>query len=128
MLVSNGREYNPDLNPDDCLPKPEACATYDVVVTPDGTIWQIYLNFVNAISKQEEHLFFGTEDAKKLFPYLYEEPWLEALILAKDPDTKFIETRSNKGKYFYHCVDEELNPEEFKAGMEYFTLVVQIEK
>ncbi|MCX7863313.1 MAG: hypothetical protein N2449_10005, partial [Bacteroidales bacterium] len=92
------------LNLDKCDSPPEACAPYDIVVTPDGTTIKSYMNFLTSIANGREHEFFAnTTEVKILFPFLLEDEWKEFYQLCLDETMKFIEwknTETNKNFYF----------------------------
>ncbi|HOU97407.1 MAG TPA: hypothetical protein PLP65_01005 [Bacteroidales bacterium] len=124
--ASNGRKFV-ETEPD-CINTPEACAPYDVVVTPTGTTIKCYKNFVSSILEHKEYEFFADkEQVKQLFPFLLDKEWNEFYELCLRKDMKFIEEKI-ENKYFYFLVTEETNPEEFKPGMDYLDLVVNLEK
>jgi len=126
--ASNGRELKEGY--DDCVNNPVACAPYDVVVTPTGTSIKCYMNFLNSISAGKEHEFFADkEQVELLFPFLLDKEWAEFYELTLNPEMKFIEQKNEKtGKYFYFLVPDDLNPKEFKIGMDYLDLVVEYKK
>ncbi|NSW45627.1 MAG: hypothetical protein HPY79_07425 [Bacteroidales bacterium] len=126
--ASNGKKFYQDKG--DCFAPPEACAPYDIVVTPTGTTIKCYMNFVNAIAASSEHEFFADkEQVKALLPFLLDEEWKEFYELTLNPELKFIEQFNERsGKYFYFLVPDNLEPKEFEPGMEYLDLVVELNK
>ncbi|NMC98703.1 MAG: hypothetical protein GYA62_03140, partial [Bacteroidales bacterium] len=69
--------------------------------------------------------FADKEQVEQLFPFLLDKEWNEFYELCLRKDMKFIEEKI-ENKYFYFLVTEETNPEEFKPGMDYLDLVIEL--
>jgi len=124
FVKSQGAAEGRTLGALECETPAEACAPEDVIVYP----CEAYDALVKAVGNGTEHDFFRTENAVKLFPWLYSEKWQKMLAAAQNKSNKLIVIKNPKtGVLYYNCVVDKLNPKYFKVGMEFLTIPI-IEK
>ncbi|GAB4450292.1 MAG: hypothetical protein Fur0028_05680 [Bacteroidales bacterium] len=111
----------------DCVPIEDHCFP-TIVVKPTNIC---YMKLRDAINNGAEHEFFNyTDEAKQLFPFLYEEGiGKEFLPCLLDKGSKLIVIYNKElKKEFYLCVNDELDPKNYKEGMEKLTLQITINR